>query len=351
MVGRSVDAGATNERAARAERLGDAQLVGQRLVAGFGGTQVPSSIRHRIREGRLAGVILFADNLPSRDAGRALIDDLQSIPRPRGLRLPLLVMVDQEGGQVKRLAGPPCCSAREMGDRGSRFSRREGAATADSLGGVGINVDLAPVLDVARPGSAIGAQHRSFGRTRERVAHAAGAFADGLRRHGIVPTAKHFPGLGAAPEDTDFAVQRIGLSKTKLRRRDEYPYGRFAESGGAHRMVMLSTAIYPSFSDNPAALARTLATRELRERLGFRGVSISDALDTVSALAWGSTRELARQTAKAGTDLLLFTNPADTAKAADALHDALDAGHISRRNLLTSAQRVLDLRESLKPRH
>ena len=123
-----------------------------------------------IRDGRVAGVILFAANLPSRASGRRLIAELQSIHRPAGLRDPLLIMVDQEGGLVKRIDGAPAVSAAQMGARGSGFSSEQGRRTAANLRDVGVNVDLAPVLDVARPGGDIAETERGFGSTPARVA-------------------------------------------------------------------------------------------------------------------------------------------------------------------------------------
>jgi beta-N-acetylhexosaminidase len=145
----------TGSSESAASRLTLGQLAGERIVTGFGGSSVPASVRRMIRGGELAGVVLFAEQFPSRDAGRRLIRGLQAIPRPAGLRDPLLVMVDQEGGLVKRLSGPPTASAREMGAAGPAFSREQGSRTARNLREVGVNVDLAPVLDVARPGGTI----------------------------------------------------------------------------------------------------------------------------------------------------------------------------------------------------
>jgi beta-N-acetylhexosaminidase len=189
-----------------ASRLRLSELTGQRLVAGFGGTEAPPGLKRMVREGELAGVILFAENLPSRATGRGLVRWLQAIPRPPGLRDPLLVMVDQEGGLVKRIGGAPIASAREMGARGAAFSRLQGRATAANLRDVGIGVDLAPVLDVARPGGTIAATDRGFGSTPAQVSASGVAFAEGLQSGGVAATAKHFPGLGAARQNTDFAV-------------------------------------------------------------------------------------------------------------------------------------------------
>ena len=196
------------------------QLAGERLVVGFPGAEPPAAVRAMVREGRVAGVILFAENFPSRAAGRRAIADLQAIRRPAGLRDPLLVMVDQEGGLVKRIDGAPTASAAQMGARGARLRRAQGARTAANLRDVGVNVDLAPVLDVARPGSDTEATERGFGSSAAAVA----AHRDPLRRraaggrrrrHGqALPRPRQRP-----PVNTDFAVQRVGLSKATLRAR------------------------------------------------------------------------------------------------------------------------------------
>ena len=324
--------------------LGDAQLVGQRLITGFSGTSPSEGLVDRIRSGRLAGVILFAANFDSRSDAERLARRLERIRRPRGLRDPLLVMIDQEGGGVKRLPGPPSLSAEQMGAAGPSTCRKQGRATGRLLDRTAIGVDLAPVLDVARPGGAIENEHRSFGRDPDRVERCGSAFAAGLERGGTVPTAKHFPGLGAAAINTDAAVQRIGLSKRRLRRIDEAPYRGFIGDGARNRLVMLSSAVYTSFSGRPAALTRSLATGELRGRLGFRGVSITDALQTASTAPFGGPTGAARGAARAGTDLLLFTDLGAAKRAAGPLRKLLER----RPNAFEdSVARVLRLRASI----
>ena len=290
-------------------------------------------------------MVLFAGSFPSRADGRRLIRQLQSIHRPPGLQDPLLVMVDQEGGLVKRVSGPPNASAGEMGDRGAAFSRAQGRSTAANLRRLGVNIDLAPVLDVARPGGDIAETERGFGSTPERVASTAVPFAIALQQGGVAATGKHFPGFGDARGNTDVGAQRIGLSKQALRRLDEAPYRPFIAGGG--RLVMLSTAIYPAFSSDPAALARPIATGELRERLGFEGVSITDALDTPAVRSFGGPAKASIAAARAGTDLLLFTDLGAAETAHRALVAGLHAGTLDRSEFEASAQRVLDLRATL----
>jgi beta-N-acetylhexosaminidase len=324
------------------------RLVGERIVAGVSGTGVSPGLERAIGEGRVTGVVLFADNFPSRAAGHRLIASLQAIRRPPALRDPLLVMIDQEGGLVKRVGGAPTASAREMGERGAAFSRDQGRRTAANLRQLGVNVDLAPVLDVARPGGTIAATERGFGASAERVAATAVPFALGLRRGGVAATGKHFPGLGAAAENTDFAVQRIRLPKQTLRDVDEAPYRAFVAAGGD--LVMLSTAIYPALAPEPAAFSRAIATGELRTRLGFEGVSMTDALDSVAVDAFGGPAKAGVAAARAGSDLLLFTDLAAAERAWRALAAKLRDGGLDREAFEASAQRVLDLRRQLTAR-
>jgi beta-N-acetylhexosaminidase len=329
-----------------AETLPAKQLAGLRIVTGLRGTSISSGLREAIAGGRITGIVLFSENIPSRAAGRRLISRLQAIPRPPKLRAPLLVMTDQEGGLVKRLGGAPGVSAREMGARGAAFSAREGRRTAANLRDVGINVDLAPVLDVGRAGGVIAETERSFGASAARVEATAIPFAKGLRAGGVAATGKHFPGFGAARENTDFTVERVDLSEQELRRVDEKPYAAFAAAGG--ELVMLSTAIYPAFSDDPAAFTRAIATGELRDRLGFAGVTITDALETPAVEHFGDTAAVALAGARAGDDLLLFARLGPAEQAWKALVGGLRRGRLGRAQFEGAAQRVLDLRAGLR---
>jgi beta-N-acetylhexosaminidase len=324
----------------------DEQLAGARVITGFPGHHPPDALRRMIEAGDVSGVILFDGNVGGRGSVRRLTAEIQSIPRPVGSP-PLLITVDQEGGLVRRLPGPPKPSASAIGARGAVFAEGLGRATGESLRSMGVNVDLAPVLDIGRPARAISDEGRTFGRKPGAVSRIGVGFARGLAEGGVAATAKHFPGLGAAWVNTDNAVQRIRLPAARLRRADERPYASFAAAGGA--VVMLSTAIYPALSGKPAALSRAVATGELRDRLGFQGVSITDSLGTVSARAIGGPARTATAAATAGTDLVLYTSLGDAAKAQDALARGLSAGPLDRAEFEASVSRVLALRSTPSP--
>jgi beta-N-acetylhexosaminidase len=308
------------------------------VVFAFGGTEVPPNLRLRIQRGEAAGVLLFGANVRSIGQVRAMTRELQAIRRPKGLNAPLVVMVDQEGGLVKRLPGAPTLSPPRMTTAGE--ARRQGRATAATLGSAGVNVDLAPVVDVARPGSQMEDEGRSFGRSATTVGRRARAFAGGLRAGGVAATAKHFPGFGAASANTDARAVVIRSSLATLRSRDLPPFA-VARTG----LVMTSSAIYPAFGSQPALLSRRVVTGELRQRMGFGGVVVTDSLNA-AALA-GRTGVLPRAV-RAGNDLLLFTTYQSSAHAVERLADLFRTGRLDRGAATSSVQRILALRRTLR---
>ena len=208
---------------------------------------------------------------------------------------------------MKRVAGAPSASAREMGARGAAFSRAQGrpprrTCASSASTSTSPRSSTSPV-----PGGVIAETERGFGATAAQVAATAVPFAAGLQAGGVAATAKHFPGLGAARENTDFAVQRIGLSKAELREIDEAPYALSSRAGG--ELVMLAHRDLPGASPSARRLhPRRSPPASCARRLGFGGVSITDALDTVAVRGLRRPGEGGVAAARAGTDLLLFTD-------------------------------------------
>jgi beta-N-acetylhexosaminidase len=332
-----------------ASELTPRQLAGQRIVCGFSGRSAPRSLLDVIARGELAGVILFEDNIGGKASVQAMNGAIQATDRPPGLRQPVLISVDQEGGLVKRLPGPPTASAQVMGSRGAGFSGSQGRATGASLRSYGINVDLAPVLDVARPSGFIADQNRAFGSKPGRVGSAGSAFAEGLEAEGVAATAKHFPGLGSTSANTDLRPATIPLSAGTLRRIDLAPYERFIEAGGD--LVMVGSARYPALGTPklPASQSKSVMKKELRGRLGFNGVTITDSLETPSIRRSGSAAKVAVRTAGAGADLLLYVHCDAGMRAAQALRRGLASGQLKRGAFEAAVDRVLSLRDSLAP--
>jgi beta-N-acetylhexosaminidase len=333
-----------------------AQLAGLRVVASFrdvGPDRVPPALARRIRAGTIGAVCLFAQNGDTVATIRRLTHKLQSIPRPANLREPLLVMIDQEGGKVRRLTdSPPAESALQMAATHSATKiRARGRATGRGLLRAGVNVDLAPVSDIPRAGSTLLQFERTFGTNPGTVGKYAAAFAAGLVDTGVEATAKHFPGFGAAQVNSDNDVVTINLSAETLRTVDEASFRKVVDAGA--RLVMLSNAIYPALDPTaPATLSRRIATTEVRGRFGFTGVTITDDLEAGALRSYGGAGRIAVRAARAGNDLVLFArNYSSSLQAASALEAALRSGRVSMAEARASAARVLALRRDLAATH
>ena len=321
------------------------QLVGQHMIFAYDGLVPPAALRRRIARGEAAGVILFARNVRSAGQVREVARGLQAIRRPRGLRAPLIVMVDQEGGPVRRIRGAPARAAADVSTAAE--ARADGRAAARTLRGAGVNMDLAPVADVGRPGSALVNERRIYASSAASVATLAGAFAQGLRAGAVRATAKHYPGFGAATVNTDDAPARVTLSLGMLRDVDARPFAALIDAGVD--AVMVSTAVYSAVDPRPAAFASRWVTDELRGRLGFRGVSMTDDLGTPAVQSFGSIATRAVLAVQAGIDLPLFSSSyRESARAAEGLLVAARRGELDRAQLTEQAKRVLALRAKLR---
>ena len=253
------------------------------------------------------------------------------------MHLPLLLMTDQEGGQVRRLPGAPVLSEKQIGeqrDAPPRPRRRRARGAGHLLASVGMNVNLAPVLDVYRTAGDFDDQfQRSYSIDPTKVAALGSAFVTAQQRTGVAATVKHFPGLGAATasENTDERPVTLNVPLAQLRSIDELPF-RSAIAAGA-KLVMSSWAIYPALDrTRPAGLSSKVIEGELRGRLGFRGVTITDSIDAGALTPYGSLGNRAVLAANAGADLILCSQPSSGAQGITvvrALAHAISTGKVS----------------------
>ncbi len=319
------------------------ELAAQRIVVRTDGTPDKDLLK-RAQRGEIAGVIVFPDEGGSEAEIRRGLRGLQAASA-EGEHPPLIVATDQEGGFVKRFAeAPPLRSPAELGlEPDSDAARLEGRATGTFLSGLGINTNLAPVLDVPlASGSVI--SDRTFGESVNVVTDLGLAFADGLSKEGVNATAKHFPGLGRSTLNTDFSPSAIGASRRELAE-DLRPFE--AAIAQDIPLIMISIASYPQLgAKDPAALERSISTRLLRTQLGFEGVSISDDLGAEAVAASHSEQEAAERAVAAGTDLLLFAGSA-APEVLRSLQRSLARGALDVEAAAESCVRVVELREAL----
>ena len=330
------------------------QEAGQRIVYSYQGLTPPQHLLNLIRQGEVAGVIFFGGNISSHQQIANVISQLRQAQAASPVHLPLLLMTDQEGGIVKRLPGPPDASAKQVGESSNPVAAAtaQGAAAGQNMASVGMNLNLAPVLDVYRtPGNFLDAAQRSFSQNPVTVSQLGSAFIVAQQNTGVAATAKHFPGLGAAPNgaNTDERPVTLTVSLNNLRTIDELPYVAAVQNGV--KLVMLSWAVYTNLDPNhPAGLSSTIVQQELRGRIGFKGVTITDALEAGALQAYGGAGNRALSAAKAGMDLLLCSSgdPGQGDAAAAALVNGVNSGALSRAGFDAAAGRVDALRSGLK---
>ena len=337
-------------------RLTDAQLAGQRVIYSYPGLTPPPTLLRAIRRGEAAGVIFFAGNISSPAQLAAVARRLQRADagRRNPVRAPLLLMADQEGGIVRRLPGPPDLSEKQIGQAAdpAAQARLAGAGAAATLRQAGLNVNLAPVLDVYRAaGNFIDQYGRSYSRRPGQVARLGADFVRNQQGAGVAAAAKHFPGLGAASRDQDTDLRPVTLKVRAgvLRRVDERPY-RTAIAAGV-RLVMVSWAVYPALDPyRPAGLSPLVVRGELRQRLGFRGVTVTDALEAGALRRAGTIARRGRLAALAGMDLLLCAGHSvgEGQRAAGGLARAYRNGELSRASGEAAVARIASLRAALR---
>jgi beta-N-acetylhexosaminidase len=344
-------------QAAEIARLSPAQLAGQRVIYSFYGLTAPPSLLTAISSGAVGGVIFFSFNIASQSQLSGLISQLQAAnasPQNPARNYPLLLMTDQEGGEVRRLpwAGPDLSEA-QIGASGNpaAAAATAGAQAAAGLRAVGLNVDLAPVLDVYRqPGDFDDQYQRSYSMDPAVVGAAGAAYIRAQQSAGVAATVKHFPGLGAAgaSQDTDNEPVQITLSASTLRAVDEAPYQAAIQAGV--QLAMVSWATYPALDPRlPAGLSPTIIQGELQGRLGFSGVTITDALGAGALGGYGSLPNVTMLAARAGMDALLCTatTPLPGAECLAGLQDGYLDGALPNTAFKAQLAQLLTLRASL----
>lgn len=317
------------------------KLVGQTVVGKLPRSGPDKAMLKRVQLGKLGGVIVNPANAKSLKADTAQLQKAAAA----GGNPPLLIAIDQEGGSVKRLPGPPQQSAAQLGKLGDEdVTRGEGEDTGKFLTSLGVNVDFAPVADVSHPGTAKTLSSRTFGSDPGDVAKQVVAFADGLGSGGSAATVKHFPGLGFAKSNTDFAAAKITAPRGVLEA-DIEPFQSAIDNGVP--MVMTSTAIYTAFDAvNPAAWSQAIVGDELRDKLGFEGVVITDDLEGVAVTKSLKPSKAALRSLAGGGDMVLFAKSAGaSSNAYKTLLQAAKKGQLSRDSLEASYERITSLKD------
>jgi beta-N-acetylhexosaminidase len=311
--------------------------VGEVVLMRFNGTTPPAYVRRILRERRATGVTLFAENVTSPSQVRGLDRRLQRAARGRAL-----IAVDQEGGSARRFpwasrAGQPSLHTPSAAAAASR-------GTARALSQAGVNLNFAPVVDVAS-GSGSAVAGRAYPGGSSAVAASGAAAVHAYRGSRVAPTVKHFPGFGRARTNTDDAPVTIRASRGQLAA-DLGPF-RAAIAAGAP-VVMVSHALYPAYdgawiASQSSAIVGTL----LRGQLGFKGVVATDSMEADAVLSRSSVQEAAVRAIYAGCDLLVLTGRGSQRLVYPRLLQEARRSPDFRRRIEESSGRVLALKRRL----
>ena len=320
----------------RVSRLSLPELAGQVIVAHYAGTRAPTSLVNRLH---LGGVIVFDNNLTGTAQIRRSNRALQRSAAKAGRRWPVFVGVDQEGGIVERVQGnatrlPTFMTAGAARD--PRLTRKTYAASGAELVDLGFTVNFAPVGDVTSGPNDPTIGSRSAGSRPGRVARQMNAAVDGFLSSGILPVIKHFPGHGSVAADSHVELPVQNKSVRRLMSSDLAPF-KTGVAGGISSVMVAHIDVRAVDPGVPSSLSRKVVTGLLRDRLGFKGLVVTDALNMGAVTDRFGSAASAVRTLRAGGDVVLM--PPSPQAARDGILRAVRQGHLKRVRLRQAAVR------------
>ncbi|MFD2925197.1 glycoside hydrolase family 3 protein [Halobacillus naozhouensis] len=333
------------------EKIGQMLMPDFRKWEGENVTEMLPEIEQIVKEYHLGGVILFRENVVTTEQTAKLVADYQAAAEKYGL----LMAIDQEGGIVTRLqSGTDMPGNMALGaTRSSELSYDVGQAIGEELSALGINMNLAPVLDVNNnpDNPVIGV--RSFGESPELVADLGVAYTEGLQSTGVAATAKHFPGHGDTAVDSHLGLPEVPYDKERLMKVELYPFQQAMDAG--IDAIMTAHVTFPKIDDTkviskkdgtkislPATLSPKVLTGLMREDMGYDGVIITDALNMNAITEHFGSVDAVIRAVKAGTDIVLM--PVGLEQVVKGLLEAVESGEISVDRIEESVERILTLK-------
>jgi len=279
------------------------------LITGLAGTHLTPDEARFLAEAKPCGLILFARNCDTPDQVRKLVADAKEAIGEDGV----LVLIDQEGGRVRRLMPPhwrelpPAAAFAKLAEADAELAesavRLVAHLTAQDLKDIGINTNCVPVLDIPVPGSHQIISDRAYGTTPESVSRMGRAVAEGHLAGGVLPVIKHMPGHGRAQADSHLELPVVTTSHEELSATDFVPFRVLNDMPAAMSAHVVFTALDPNA---PASISETVTRDIMRGEIGFDGLLMSDDL-SMKALT-GDMRSRAEAVVRAGSDVVLHCN-------------------------------------------
>lgn len=326
--------------------------VGKLFIFGFKGKEVDDHVKKLIYEYNVGSLILFSHNLGTKKEIKKLTDDIQKEAKLAGYDRPILICIDQENGLVNRLNDINFYlpGAMSIGATSSEeISEDVGNLTAKYLRKLGINWNLAPVLDINTNPNNPGIGIRSFSDDPNLAKKLAYAFIKGHNKNNVLTTIKHFPGLGNTSVDPHFGLPVVNKNLEELEEKELIPF-KYAIENGVDS-VMTSHVLFPNIKkdDYPVTMSKTFLTDILKDKMGFNGVVVTDCLEMDAISKEYGVGNGAINSFKAGADLIIVSHtPEEQYNAADALVKAIEDKEIELEDLDKSISRINKLYEKIE---
>ena len=284
--------------------MSNAQLAGQRLMVGFEGTVLNEDLKFLINRLKIGGIILFAINIESPDQIKDLCRSIQDYARICQ-QPPLFIAVDQEGGQVARLKEPFTIFPGNPHMKSEEDAVRFAEITAAEMNQIGINMNMAPVMDVSSEGSGSIMAERTFGDNPDWVSRLGVKVIEHLQLNKIMAVAKHFPGIGRTALDSHLDMPVLHDDLSIMEQLDLIPFEAGIRSGVSG--VMLSHIFYSQLDPQwPASLSLQIAKNLLRKQMQFNGLVLTDDLDMGAITKHYDIQTAVHQILAADIDLTLI---------------------------------------------
>jgi beta-N-acetylhexosaminidase len=319
------------------------------IMAGFEGASPPTHIVNGLCGGSLGGIILFGNRTVPPAKLRDLTAGLQEAAVKGAAGIPLLIAADQEGGRVNRLSPPltPFPSAQSLGATGSpELARRMGEALGKELRAVGVNLNMAPVLDLRTNHRNPVIGDRALGSDAALVSKLGSELIAGMQSYSVMATAKHFPGHGDTSFDSHHRLGVVTRSAEAMWEREIRPFKAAVEKGvGA---IMTAHVIYGDLDPRaPATLSPRIITGMLRDRLGYNGLVITDDLEMKAIASSHSIGRAAVAAVSAGADMVLVCKDgAAQEEAFMAVVEAVKEDRIEAERIDSSVARIMAAKEN-----
>ncbi|WP_271751695.1 glycoside hydrolase family 3 protein [Cohnella sp. JJ-181] len=320
------------------------EKIGQLIVTGFPGTAVTADLEALVREWKIGNIILFAHNAENKAQLARLCGELQRLIEA-GTGYPALISIDQEGGRVTRLPRdavnvPGAMAIAATGDPGN--ARAAGRITAAELRALGINFNLAPVLDINNNKRNPVINVRSYGDTAETVSEYGVEMLRGLREGGVLAALKHFPGHGDTEVDSHLGLPSSGKTLADLEALELLPF-RAAIAEGAEA-IMVAHMMFPEIEPRrvPATMSPAIVGELLKGKLGYGGLIVSDCLEMDAVKKYYGTAQGALGALKAGIHLLFVSHtPSLVRETAQVIEQAVLSGELPMETLEAAVDQVL----------